>query len=121
MLLQDMCFFLASIPFICFFLELLPLRNGLGMIPWLNALHDILANLVNEMRGFLQISTTNVNVQNTNTHVFFHCTDTFHLLHFRASEIKGRIRSDTLAKHLTSYFSYFSPLNESFFSNISHQ
>jgi hypothetical protein len=75
------------------------------MAPWLNALHDILADFVNSMRGFLQISPTNMNEKIATKHFFSFFIDTFHLLHLRASDVKERISSDTLAKRLSLYFS----------------
>jgi hypothetical protein len=47
------------------------------------------------MRGF------NINEKNSNKHLFLHGINTFYLLHFRASEVKKRISSDTLPKRLT--------------------
>jgi hypothetical protein len=52
------------------------------------------------MRGFLQISPTNINEKISNKHLFLHGINTFYLLHFRASEVKERISSDTLPKAL---------------------
>ena len=73
-------FFWSSIPLICSILELLRLRNGSGMTLQLKALHDILADLVNSMRGFLQISPTNINEKIAIKHLFFHGINTFYLL-----------------------------------------
>ena len=54
-------FSMVSIPFIRFILELLRARYRSEMTPELNSLYDILADLVNSMRVFLQISFTNIN------------------------------------------------------------
>ena len=95
---------LLSIPFTCSVLELLRSRNGSGMTLKLNNLYDILANLVNSMRGFLQIFPTNIN-KNTNKHLLFQGMNTFHFDHLRGSEVKEQFRNGTIAKPLTRYFS----------------
>jgi len=53
------------------------------------------------MRGFIQISPTNLNEKNATTHSFIQGINTFQLNHFGASKVKELIRSDTLAKCLT--------------------
>ena len=53
------------------------------------------------MRGFLQISPTNMNEKIANKHLFFHSINAFHLDHLRASEVKEQISINTLAKRLT--------------------
>ena len=48
------------------------------------------------MRGFLQVSPTDINKNIDTRHLCFHGVNTFHLDHLRASEIKELIRSDAL-------------------------
>ena len=50
----------------------------------LNDLHDILANLVNSMTGFLQISHIKTTEKITNK-IIFHGINTFRLFYVRAS------------------------------------
>ena len=67
----------------------------------LNALHDILANSVNLMRGFLQIFSTGTDKTIAIRYLFSHGINTSHLLRFRASGVEERISSDTLGKCFT--------------------
>ena len=67
-------------------------------------LHEFLADLVDAMRGFLQISPTNINVKFTSRDGFLQGVNTFHSLLLRASQIWERIRNDTIAKCLEYMF-----------------
>ena len=62
---------------------------------------DILANLVNSMRVFLQTSPTKINENVAGRDLFFQGINPFHLPHLRASEVKEPIRSDTSAERHT--------------------
>ena len=73
------------------------------------------------MRNFLQISPTGSENIIATRHLYLEHINTFHLLQLIASEVEEWIRSDTIAKLLTWYFSWFSQVNERFSSDISHQ